>query len=537
MNKLAVRGLSLIILSFFLLFITGCRDDNGSSTTTNIGCGGTNSSNNNGTGKSISGRITYEDKTYNNNGFTGTVTFKPVRCAAVELVRNADSTILSSTSTDSAGAYSLIFINPGSPGVYVRVIAETDSVIVKNNINANAVFAVKSDIIDETANEIFTKDIDITISSGAGGAFNILDVLTDGVLYLKGLTVTIQPKLAAFWETNSCDGTFFDSSGNSIHLLGGCKGDTDEYDDDIILHEFGHLIAVNFSRDDSPGGEHFLNDNTEDIRLAWSEGWAHFFSSAIRGNSSHVDTVLNAASSFEIEGPSRLGSTINLNSSSVYTTSEVSVAAVLWDIFDSANEPLFDALSLGINPVWDVFSNYLISPSVSSVSIEDFWDGWFVRGHNSSAEMLNITTDRKMELFLDGFESDNSTNTTRKIAIGSTEHHTLYPAGDQDLVAFDVTQGQGYTIETLNLSNGADTYIEILGSDGITIIASNDNRDGKSYVINCQKCPSNDNTTLSSSISIVASTTGTTFVRVSRSPSAPDSAGVYGSYDLKVSSP
>ena len=315
------------------------------------------------TGKSISGSIRYDDRVYDNTGFTGGTELKPVRFAAVEVVRNSDSIVLSSSTTDSSGRYSIQFTNTDTPGVYIRVISETDCVLIKNSVSGNAIHAVISPIINDSAGESFIINMDIAVSSEAGGAFNILDVLTDGMTFLSSLTGTPQPTLTAFWEKNSCDGTYFESLDNSIHLLGGCSGDTDEYDDDIILHEFGHYASANFSRDDSPGGPHSLGDNTEDIRLAWSEGWAHFFSSAIRGNPRQVDTILNSASSFEMEGPSLFASSFDLDSSSIYTTNEVAAAAVLWDIFDNTNEA-FDALSLGINSIWDIFPGYLILPTV-----------------------------------------------------------------------------------------------------------------------------------------------------------------------------
>ena len=42
-----------------------------------------------------------------------------------------------------------------------------------------------------------------------------------------------------------------------------------EFDDDIILHELGHYVLGNFSRDNSPGGAHSLSGHY-DIRLTWS---------------------------------------------------------------------------------------------------------------------------------------------------------------------------------------------------------------------------------------------------------------------------
>ncbi len=406
------------------------------------------------------------------------------------------------------------------------MIAETSNILVKNNITDNAIYAVRSATIDSSVEGNFT-----TVSSGIGGAFNILDVLADGITFLSGLPGKTPPGLTAFWETNSCNGTFFERANNSIHLLGGCpsdnSADTDEYDD-IILHEFGHFASFNFSKDDSSGGRHFLDDNTEDIRLAWSEGWAHFFSSAIRGNPTQVDTVGSIASFFEIEGPS-------LPFSSIYTTSEVSVAAVLWDIFDDSGiNEAFDLLSPGIPPIWDVFKDYL--PTVEFVSIEDFWDGWFIQLHNNEAEMLNIIKDRKMELFEDKFEPDNTIALAKPITVDDPlpQQHTLYPAGDIDVVAFSVTKDVSYTIETLNLSNGADTFLEVLDS-GTIPIASNDDRTPLDK--SCPPCPPNNATALSSRVSIIAPATGTLFARVSRSLSAPDSAGVYGSYDLRITSP
>jgi hypothetical protein len=44
-----------------------------------------------------------------------------------------------------------------------------------------------------------------------------------------------------------------------------------------------------FSRDDSIGGPHNIGDPL-DPRVAWSEGWANFFSSAVRGTSIYLDS-------------------------------------------------------------------------------------------------------------------------------------------------------------------------------------------------------------------------------------------------------
>jgi hypothetical protein len=75
---------------------------------------------------------------------------------------------------------------------------------------------------------------------------------------------------------------------------------------------------------------------------------------------------------------------------------------------------------------------------------------------------------------------------------------------------------------------------------------SNDNANGATYRSNCgvvnpvtqvSDCPPNDAATLASNLVFKPSVSGTYYVRVKHSPAAPPSAGVYGSYDLKITSP
>ena len=166
---------------------------------------------------------------------------------------------------------------------------------------------------------------------------------------------------------------------------GGCDGDSDEYDDTVLLHEYGHFIAGQFSRDDSPGGVHFLDDTSQDIRLAWSEGWGTFFPAAVRDDPLYVDTVGNVANiAFEIENlSSPLTDLEDLSSIAVFTTHEISVASVLWDLLDTSPEEVLtdglDTVSSGMDPIWDVTVNYLpcISCGITAVSFEDFWSLFF----------------------------------------------------------------------------------------------------------------------------------------------------------------
>jgi hypothetical protein len=110
------------------------------------------------------------------------------------------------------------------------------------------------------------------------------------------------------------------------------------YDDTVIGHEHGHFVSRNFSKDNSPGGQHLLGDNNQDIRLSWSEGYATYFASSARrrfsvanpGPTYYIDTSGapgpgNLDFSYEIEGPS-VGA--------IGAASEVTVQALLWDVVD-----------------------------------------------------------------------------------------------------------------------------------------------------------------------------------------------------------
>ena len=66
---------------------------------------------------------------------------------------------------------------------------------------------------------------------------------------------------------------------DGIYILGDFRGsgDTDEFDQHVIAHEFGHYFEDRFSRSDSIGGDHGGGDRL-DLRVAFGEGWGNAFS-------------------------------------------------------------------------------------------------------------------------------------------------------------------------------------------------------------------------------------------------------------------
>ena len=494
----------------------------------------------------VSGTARYEDRAYDQNGFTGTKNVKPIRFADVEVVRAADGAVLASTATDSTGAFSLTFTNSAGPGVYLRVLSRTADPLANVAVTdiTNALYAVAGNPFNERtalpSTAALTAPVVTANNEAVGGAFHIMDTFIDGSDFVRNLSGQVPPLVTARWEIGT-GGTYYDTDLDQINVTGGSglqTGDHDEYDDAVLLHEYGHHIANHFSRDDSPGGAHLLADNTQDIRLAWSEGWATFFAGAVLGSPDYVDTVggdppSNSASAFDLE-------TRATGSLLTYTTSEAAVATVLWDVFDQSTAEAFDAIGGKMADIWDVFAQVLTA--ATTVGMEDFWDGWFARGHGFAAEMQRVTDDRRMGFSQDPTGANNAAVCTTSLALNTPLDDTLYSATttDVDYACVNVTQGTSYTIETINLSNGADTFIEILDNQ-MTVIKSNNNGTDTADYSQCQTpgvpCPPNDGTSLASRVTVTPSASGTYFVKITRSANAPPSAGTYGSYTLRLTSP
>jgi len=114
---------------------------------------------------------------------------------------------------------------------------------------------------------------------------------------------TIFPPLQVNWSVNNVPSisinyalglisTSHYTNGN-LYILGDEDLDTDEYDDHVIAHEWGHYYEDKFSRSDSIGGPHGGED-TLDIRVAFGEGWGNAFSGMALEDPVYFDTFGDA---------------------------------------------------------------------------------------------------------------------------------------------------------------------------------------------------------------------------------------------------
>ncbi|HHW84926.1 MAG TPA: hypothetical protein GX400_01790 [Chloroflexi bacterium] len=77
----------------------------------------------------------------------------------------------------------------------------------------------------------------------------------------------------------------------------------------------------------------------------------------------------------------------------------------------------------------------------------------------------------------DAFEPDSVPMDASTLAPGDVQAHTFCGAGDRDWVTFYAEAGGTYTIETADLNGLTDTVLELYSSDGVLMLASNDDID------------------------------------------------------------
>jgi len=167
------------------------------------------------------------------------------------------------------------------------------------------------------------------------------------------------PKLLVNWSINNVSvggdpslgqiGTSsYTAHDGNMWILGDANADTDEYDDHIVIHEWGHFFEDKFSRSDSIGGAHSSGDAL-DIRVAFGEGFGNALSAIATDDPIYFDTSgYNQAS----------GWYMNIETAPAENPgwfSEASVQRILYDLYDdnSFEHSDGDHAHLGFRPIYN----------------------------------------------------------------------------------------------------------------------------------------------------------------------------------------
>ena len=328
---------------------------------------------------SITGKITFDKIGVNANKMGldyDNIKRKPARQVVVKAIGRLDE-VVTQTTTDDRGYYRLSNL-PQNAKLKIRVYAQmkkssgdvTWDVNVIDNTNGNSQYVTEGSFASTgTTNSVRNLNASLGWSQSrryyssvrASAPFAILDSVYTAMKKVISADSKIDfPLLKVNWSVNNVsagngteqelkDGQIVTShydGENKLYILGDENADTDEFDNHIIIHEWGHYFEQKFSRADSIGGPHSEGDML-DMRVAFGEGWGNAWSAIATDDPIYFDTSgrhQEMGWSMDIESGTP-------NNPGWY--SESSIQRILYDLYDS-NDDGADSLSLGFRPIYDV---------------------------------------------------------------------------------------------------------------------------------------------------------------------------------------
>ncbi len=333
---------------------------------------------------------------------------RSIRGATVQLIDAGSGNVLQSTTASDIGGYSFANVIANSM-VRLRVRAELKrngtpswDVEVRDNVDLSpnppsltnrALYVLDGAPFDTGSVDVVRPPMlaatgwDGTSYSSprAAAPFSILDTIYEGIQLILSVNPTANfPGMDAFWSVNNTlvlSGAFPDidsgelgasfyssnpdfltdpSPNPSLFLLGDAATDTEEFDDHVILHEWGHYFEDNFSRSDSIGGPHAIGESLIPT-LAFSEGWATAFAAIALDDPIYCDSgIVGSVSGFglntEEDGFGVAG-----------WFNEFDITTLIYDLWDTDNDGT-DTDSIGFGPIYDTMTGpQVVTPAATSV--------------------------------------------------------------------------------------------------------------------------------------------------------------------------
>lgn len=324
----------------------------------------------------VSGRITYERVPHHpNGGLNYADRFdEPARGISVQAISGGDA--LASAVTDANGDYSLSV--PAGSRLFIRARAEMlrtgtprwNFRVFDNTRSGNPIYVLDGSAFCADAATL-TRNLHADSGFSSSGSVNgpraaapfaILDSVYRAYNKVLGVNANaIFPELAIGWSPDNVttpggsgsgvcasDGrigtSFYEDS--TLCVLGENDGDTDEYDEHVLIHEWAHYFEEQFSRSDSIGGAHAIEDRL-DLRVAFSEGFGNAWSGIVTDDPLYRDSMgTNQSQGFDFDldtDPASNPGWFN----------EAAVHQLLYDLYDGGPGD-DDPLVLGLGPIHQV---------------------------------------------------------------------------------------------------------------------------------------------------------------------------------------
>ena len=200
------------------------------------------------------------------------------------------SQVVRDPSNSNRGVFSVSYKpNDVIAAVHVEFLSSNNRINVVDHSGNTHVYRVSESIIPSSNPTAF---IDVTIMEDDGsGAFHIMVTLTRMLpLYLAyGGKVADYPRVANWEFGKYAKDTDYATSyfEEGIISIGGNTLDPDEFDDSVLLHEFGHLILDRTGAVITGSGDHDRSPISPNF--AFSEGYATYLGQKVIGNLLYCD--------------------------------------------------------------------------------------------------------------------------------------------------------------------------------------------------------------------------------------------------------
>ena len=386
-----------------------------------------------GSGFNLSGRVTYDYVPAKDNVTEGGVkldysakTPRPGRRLVVEAIQSSaiSTAAIATALTNDLGDYTLLV--PTGKNVFVRVSSlvvdgsnATDAtspntcsgasydIRVVDNTNSKAQYAMQSvssyrtttDSVDLHATLIIDSNTDITTgkvshtyNDRTAAPFALIDsIVTELELVCQGNASQSFPLLYVNWSTKNTTVGGLKTAGQistshytsekgigNLYILGAEGVDTDEFDDHIVAHEFGHYLENKIFRSDSIGGPH-QQDDVLDPRVAFGEGYGNAISAMTFNDAIYVDTtgVNQAGGGFSLNVSNAPGN----QQKTIYN--EGAMQYFLWQLYENrdgfANSGSFDR-------IYNIMANY--QKTTPALTTGQSFASYYNQVYGGSAENL-----------------------------------------------------------------------------------------------------------------------------------------------------
>ncbi len=233
--------------------------------------------------------------------------------------------------------------------LYVRLRAQLNSggktvVEVEDSSWIDEVYEFDSSII-ESEGGTFT--INFNLNDEQSGIFNIADAVFQAWSVwnesggARDDDATFDEAAEVHWEKNYGDtGSYYTSFWGEITIADD-PSDPDQWDDSVIMHEWGHMADDEYGCDDNGGGPHNVDTLVADRELSWGEGYPDYYQSAVRLARGYA----NASFYFDMNGAGVPGISVDLEqydstrpANLLSDQNELAIAAMLWDFTDNVQD-------------------------------------------------------------------------------------------------------------------------------------------------------------------------------------------------------